>query len=1633
VNVLNRLGLLVVLVLLVPVLVVADWWNPVQSPTSFYVSSDSFYTQEVDFDYSAVDATFYGDTSFSTAIKEGARIELGENFVEFEPNKIYYWRLKGDGTLERKELKNKLANAFEYKETGSKIEARLWDSVDVEYILYRGRLKEKITLLPDFVNYIPADAVAIEFDFFFDSDFDLRGVDTSLLKEWQVADGNIDLCFEGECFLKILEPTAFDAVGRDVELTHKFYFEGAGKNHESISVQSFYLRKRSYPIVIDPTVFTTVTNYYSSMAALDDNALAISYYDGATDDGKFVVYDKNGYVITDEVVFNPTDTRYPRVVALDENTLAIAYEDHDVGGVGVFVVYDKNGTQITGETTFEGVNMAEADMTMVALDSNTLAMAFKDDAIDPNGRFVVYDKNGTMILDETVFSGAINSVENRITALDSHTLAIAYNDTSNSNAGTLVVYDKNGEEITGAVVFHADATTKMSITSLDENTVAVAYRDYANGGGIGAFVVYDKNGSVITSETPINSVLALETAIIALDANTIVIAFKDANKSSGYGTFVVYDKNGTAITSETDFGVGVVSYVSASAMDASTFAISYKDAGNSNYGMFTVFGKSGGEIPPLNKHPVVTVIEPSSDGNYLWQSVGIAFDVEDAEGDELNADFYYSTSAGNHTNVLVADVNLNDYYNDTNLFCDSNDWTATRRCVYTWGTTNVLDGNYYLDVVVSDSDNTVEDSSDNDFVVDNSAPFTIVIDYNSGWQGSDQNIILTCGDGWVLSAFTDDGVSVDSIAVTPSGVAFSVDGSKMFVMDYGFEKILQFSLATPWDLSTAVYDDVNVSTQNYSPEGLAVSEDGLKMYELGYTGDLVYQYSLSSAWDLSTAVYDEVSKYVGIGAFSGLYFGADGTRMYVLDMDYDFIYQYNLSTAWDLSTAGARGNSIATQSNGGDEVQFSRDGLQMFEFYNSTVYQYSLTTAWDLSTASYDNITITAPESNIGGAAFSFDGTKLYFGGSNNDKIYQYSIQSSGCSATSYRINGGEWQTFDSSILFATDGNFQLDYRSTDLVGNIESMHTTWVAIDKNAPVVLNLIPVDGNLAVTSRLVSFDVNKVNAGSDINLASISVDLNGVTSGVFDPSTHCSSPLSDGNYSCSYTETGIPFWDSRDYNLVVEAKDIYENFRRQQSWFRFRVFDFNAPPYSTTDLNVTVDQNVAVTSVVDGNWMGDANFWLPLGFQSGSVVVTDKDGNSSVVTVTDRNAVWSADFDVDANYLVSFNGIFAEETGYALVQTAITNYTRYEYTADINVNEGIVSPNKTIILRVPQARLTNWGARASSLDYADVNDSTTGVSYSTSGTDVLISVDSSYGASSLEEGVWEFYYRYYIQTGAPAGGDVPVGGGGAGATPPACMDVNEPCGATSPCCAGLVCVTNDWDNNVCVPLATLYESLSVFDDANFAVRPFEITNSPWEDTLPNYVVVFREPYGIRLTNNSNYEMEISAFFTASDESSMGDASGWCKITGGLSDATLAPRSEKRVTVECIIPEDAEIGRVYATSLVFRNQNNTQRAVSIIIKIGRSPTGSLGRGIAGGFRFVTSPLDYGLICFGEGRHEGGCFYTSNVSIPMGDNEFYSAFTVAHLIFVIAFVLAVFVDVRWLVVSVLIIIYLGAGMMWA
>ena len=258
----------------------------------------------------------------------------------------------------------------------------------------------------------------------------------------------------------------------------------------------------------------------------------------------------------------------------------------------------------------------------------------------------------------------------------------------------------------------------------------------------------------------------------------------------------------------------------------------------------------------------------------------------------------------------------------------------------------------------------------------------------------------TLSTGFNVSTASYDNLffSVAAQTTTPYGLAFSNNGDKMYVNTSTM--IFEYSLGDPFSLVSVSYDNVSFSIlgQDTTPYKIEFNNDGTKMYMLGSNTKKVYQYTLLTAFDLSTARYSQVSLGIQDTAPSALLFNNDGTKMYTLGMTGDRIYQYTLSVAFDLSTAVYDNIflSLATQDNSPFAMRFSEDGSRFFMLgtTNKKIFQYSLSTPFDISTIVYDGnfLDVSVQDTNLQGITFNSNGTKLYTIGITNDAIYQYSL-----------------------------------------------------------------------------------------------------------------------------------------------------------------------------------------------------------------------------------------------------------------------------------------------------------------------------------------------------------------------------------------------------------------------------------------------------------------------------------------------------------------------------------------------------------------------------------------------------------------------------------------------------------------
>jgi len=264
-------------------------------------------------------------------------------------------------------------------------------------------------------------------------------------------------------------------------------------------------------------------------------------------------------------------------------------------------------------------------------------------------------------------------------------------------------------------------------------------------------------------------------------------------------------------------------------------------------------------------------------------------------------------------------------------------------------------------------------------------------------------ISIDLATAWDLStaSFTfpsDDYFLVTSEEANPKALFFKPDGTKMYIMGTTGDDVNEYDLSTAWNVATASYLQVfSVAAQELTPQGLFFKPDGTKMYVCGGSGDDVNEYDLSTPWDVSTASYlQRFSVSTQEINPQAVFFSPDGTNMYVMGSAGDDVNQYSLGTAWNVATASyVRVFSVAAQETSPLGLFFKPDGTKMYVSGTTSdaVYQYNLSTAWDISTASYlQTFSVAAQEFQPEDVFFKPDGLKMYIMGGSTDAVYAYDL-----------------------------------------------------------------------------------------------------------------------------------------------------------------------------------------------------------------------------------------------------------------------------------------------------------------------------------------------------------------------------------------------------------------------------------------------------------------------------------------------------------------------------------------------------------------------------------------------------------------------------------------------------------------
>jgi sugar lactone lactonase YvrE len=521
---------------------------------------------------------------------------------------------------------------------------------------------------------------------------------------------------------------------------------------------------------------------------------------------------------------------------------------------------------------------------------------------------------------------------------DEDVVVVFYRDAGNSNYGNAIAATQNNTSFTfGTEITFESAQTDFPTAAYDTDTnqFVVAYRDAGDS-------FYPYAITIKASGTALTTGTAVRIAAVRSDnygcvydpiTQRAIIVVEDANDDpvayvcSVSGTSITVTSSGFSV-SGLDTSAAERCMVAVYDPDEVKVIVPQRNVDNSNFGVATVYQMPSSNALPAPKFVGIAEEDIANAATGEVMLVGGISENATSKVTTTNSTVYLQADGSLSTTVTSIEAGLafgalsalgyrlqNASYDSVSFSVATQDSSATEGFTFSYDGTKMY--------AVGTTNRTV-------YQYDLSTAFDVS-----------------------TASYASKSFSVATQETGPRGIRFKSDGTKMYIVGSTADTVFQYSLSTAWDVSTASYDSVSLSvaSEDTLPMGLAFSADGTEMYMVGGTNDSVYQYTLSTAWDLSTGSYASKSLSVASQDTSpgGVVINSDGTKLFVVGFISNAVYQYNLSTAYDLSTASyaSISFSVATQATVAKDLSFSTDGTKMYTGSVGTVYQYStsITTA----------------------------------------------------------------------------------------------------------------------------------------------------------------------------------------------------------------------------------------------------------------------------------------------------------------------------------------------------------------------------------------------------------------------------------------------------------------------------------------------------------------------------------------------------------------------------------------------------------------------------------------------------------------------------------------------------------------
>ncbi len=286
--------------------------------------------------------------------------------------------------------------------------------------------------------------------------------------------------------------------------------------------------------------------HYNSIVQVDSDTYLVAYT-GNGDDGFITTFtiSSDGTTITEvaQLEHQTTQAKYNSLVQVDSDTYALAYSGPDDDGFITTFTVSSNGASITEVATLEHDTNQGTYNSLVQVDSDTYALAYAGDGDDGYVSTFTISSNGSTITEvDELEHMAANGTDNSIVQVDADTYAVAYRGKMGDGFITTFTISSNGSSITEVASYEYDTSDAYynSLIQIDSDTYILAYSGPGDDGFITTFTI-SANGSSITEvvELEHDTDKGRHNTLVQVDTDTYALAYEGHNSDGFIKTFSV--------------------------------------------------------------------------------------------------------------------------------------------------------------------------------------------------------------------------------------------------------------------------------------------------------------------------------------------------------------------------------------------------------------------------------------------------------------------------------------------------------------------------------------------------------------------------------------------------------------------------------------------------------------------------------------------------------------------------------------------------------------------------------------------------------------------------------------------------------------------------------------------------------------------------------------------------------------------------------------------------------------------------------------------------------------------------------------------------------------------------------------